>query len=302
MPAPSGVANGDTIEQYLDWLDRTRRRSATTVDGYRRTLGHLAEWADGRPLLDLTLADLEAFVLRPRARVATPSAATQRLETAVVRGLFKWAGTRGMLRGEDPTVTLSEQAPQVRNDQPRPVADDDWLAVWRSDLSDSMRVALGLGYFCGLRRSEIQGLAPEQIDLRERVIRRVLRKGGRHQDVRYGSSVDVYEKRLQHLLVEPEWFLGPLGRLSDRPGRTLLGWAGAGGTVPPNSLNKRLWKACRDAGADPFGPHQLRHSFCTNMVLADIPVQVVQKLAGHRSIQVTMRYVDVGDDPLARFL
>lgn len=302
MPTRSGVANGDTIEQYLDWLDRTRRRTATTVDGYRRVLGHLAEWAGDRPLLDLTLAELEEFVGRPRARVAAPSAATQRLETAVIRGLFKWAGTRGMLRGEDPTVTLSEQAPRVLNDSPRPVPDVDWLAVWRSDLSDGERVAFGLGYLCGLRRMEVQGLAPSQVDLRERVIRGVRRKGGAAQDIRYGSCVDVYEQRLPHLLVNGEWFEGPLGRLADRRGRSLLGWSGPSGRVPDNSFNKRLSRACRAAGANPFGPHQLRHSFCTNMALADIPVQVVQRLAGHRSIQTTMRYVDSGADPLARFV
>lgn len=302
MPQVSGVANRDTIDQYLDWLDRTRRRSRTTVDGYRRVLEALDQWCGGAPILDLDLSTLEGFLHRPRVRVAHPSAATQRLETATVRGLYKWAGTRGMLRAEDPTVTLSEQAPQVRNEQPKPVPDDDWLAVWRSDLTDSERVALGLGYVCGLRRAEVTSLTPAQVDTRERVLRGVVRKGGRRQDVRWGSCLDLYEKRLPELLVDPTWLADPLHRLADSTRRLLLRWDGSHGVISPNSFNKRLRRIQVECGAAPFTPHQLRHSFVTNMVTAGIPVQVVSRLAGHQSIQVTMRYVDTGDDPLARFL
>jgi site-specific recombinase XerD len=47
----------------------------------------------------------------------------------------------------------------------------------------------------------------------------------------------------------------------------------------------------------------LRHSFGTNLCTrARVPVEVVARLMGHTNVRVTMRYVEVGQDPLADFL
>ncbi|WP_397377960.1 tyrosine-type recombinase/integrase [Paenibacillus sp. YYML68] len=38
--------------------------------------------------------------------------------------------------------------------------------------------------------------------------------------------------------------------------------------------------------------YSLRHSFCKSLVNAGVPIQNVAKLAGHDSIQTTLRYVE----------
>lgn len=41
--------------------------------------------------------------------------------------------------------------------------------------------------------------------------------------------------------------------------------------------------------------HTLRHTFASRLVQKGIPIQVVQKLMGHKTIQITMRYAKISD-------
>jgi len=55
-------------------------------------------------------------------------------------------------------------------------------------------------------------------------------------------------------------------------------------------LRRRLQQACRRAGLRTVAPHVLRRTFISHRIMAgDNPVNV-QRLAGHRSMQVTIRY------------
>ena len=54
-----------------------------------------------------------------------------------------------------------------------------------------------------------------------------------------------------------------------------------------------LFKAAGIAGAS---SHSMRRSFITNLAARGIGVRVLASLAGHRSISVTQKYIDVNDD------
>ena len=54
-----------------------------------------------------------------------------------------------------------------------------------------------------------------------------------------------------------------------------------------------LFKAAGIAGAS---SHSMRRSFLTSLASKGIGVRVLAALAGHRSLQVTMRYLDASDD------
>tara|TARA_S200002703_G_scaffold116943_1_gene102525 strand:- start:10193 stop:11182 length:990 start_codon:yes stop_codon:yes gene_type:complete len=41
--------------------------------------------------------------------------------------------------------------------------------------------------------------------------------------------------------------------------------------------------------------HTLRHTFASRLVQRNVPIQVVQKLMGHKTIQITMRYAKIND-------
>jgi integrase/recombinase XerD len=54
-----------------------------------------------------------------------------------------------------------------------------------------------------------------------------------------------------------------------------------------------LFKAAGIAGAS---SHSMRRTFITNLATRGIGVRVLASLAGHRSIAVTQKYIDVNDD------
>jgi len=66
-----------------------------------------------------------------------------------------------------------------------------------------------------------------------------------------------------------------------------------GGMMNPASKMKYLHRFCRLAGLDPFGWHTLRHTFASRLAAAGTPVHVLQRLLGHTTLKMTMRYVHV---------
>jgi len=52
----------------------------------------------------------------------------------------------------------------------------------------------------------------------------------------------------------------------------------------------RFLDACQRAGIPPCGPHTLRHTFASRLVMAGVDLRTVQELLGHKDIKQTMRY------------
>jgi integrase len=64
-------------------------------------------------------------------------------------------------------------------------------------------------------------------------------------------------------------------------------------------LDRRLWfeKAVKKANLRPaFRYHDLRHTYCSRLVAAGVPLLEVQQLAGHKSYSTTLRYAHLSPD------
>jgi integrase len=65
------------------------------------------------------------------------------------------------------------------------------------------------------------------------------------------------------------------------------------------ALDRRLWfeKAVKKADLRPaFRYHDLRHTYCSRLVAAGVPLLEVQQLAGHKSYSTTLRYAHLSPD------
>lgn len=324
MPA---AANVRIVSQYLEYCRRERGRSPQTLYSYATSLRRLLQHIGARNLLDLTPDELRSWVHEPivrprggRAAGSEPSPASVKRKLATLRSLYRWLHeVEGLIR-RNPTLALA--APAVHNEQPRPAPEDAWRRLWAADLSDSDRVGFGLAYFCGLRRHEVTLLAPGHVtDLPEARLVGFKRKGGAKASLPWLSCLRMVEAHRPDLIGgDHKTFAEPLARLRpERAGRsTLLSWAddknprlgpAQRATVPngyadPILFNRRLARALRSIGLPPdaFTPHQLRHSFATNLLDMGVPLLAVSRLCGHSSVVVTQRYLKTADDPLASLL
>lgn len=291
----SAFSPEQAVVRYLTWCRDTRNRSPQTLRSYTSTLQAYVDWLSGRGLDGPDRGELEDFIARDRIRKGRPrigSPATRKREVACLRGFYRWATVEGLV-DRDPTANL--HGPKVQQRNPNPIDDDRWVALWTSDLCDSDRVALGLGFFCGLRKAEIMSLQGRQVSATR--IRDFVRKGGGEDTLPWAEMLGVYEDRLPELVVDPYLFTEALNRCRRADRDPLLGWSNLG----PLEFNRRIDKLCTRLELKRFTPHQLRHSCATNLLRAGVPLHLVASLMNHSNTTITMRYVKAGGGELAEW-
>jgi len=145
-------------------------------------------------------------------------------------------------------------------------------------------------YSCGLRISELCGLAAQDIDWNERVIR-VRGKGKKERLIPIGKpaldSIECY------------WKLLPQTPDGDSP--VFLAGPKKPTAVSPRHLQLRLKKYLAAAGLDPhLTPHKLRHSYATHLLDAGADLRSVQELLGHAHLVTTQVYTHLTTERLKR--
>jgi integrase len=304
----SGPLCGDNehlVREFLNWMRHVKGRRGGSVYNYQGVLLKMLAFVGHSPLAGITTDDLQEFVRRPRegrGKGRVGAAATQARDAAILRSFFRYCVERGLLE-RNPAVLLG--TPVVRNENPRPIPDADWHVIWTSALPPDERVAYGLGFYVGLRRREVCELRVRQIDLRNQRLVGFTRKGGGDDITPYGDVVAVLDARLPALGAGSfadslerfaseqkrrgvEWLM-PMGESRSGAMRARMKHEIPDGMTNPDLLNKRLGARCRRLGLPHYTPHQLRHSFVTNLLRAGVPLHLVQKLANHSDPAVTSR-------------
>lgn len=261
-----------------------REMSAGTIRGYRYDLGCLrrslalrgVETVEG-----VSAADLRAFL---SALPVAPS--TRARYRASTRSLFHFLAADGVVT-HDPSLAV----PTVARPHylPRPLAPEQVRAVLAAVEDGGLRDLLTLVAETGLRISEAIHLRVEDVRLGttpEESAIRVVGKGRR-------------ERVVPLLVADQSWHALPrvLGQRTSGP---VFRWpAGASETAPAaftyDEVRAAWRRACARAGVGRIRIHQLRHTFASRLVAAQVPIVTVQKLLGHQSLDTTMRYAAVTD-------
>lgn len=319
MPKKAGTKlSTPLIRLYAKWLIEDIGRASRTVDGYRdaveffaATRPEAASLRLGRHIsalscpneeryvtddelhwADVTLFDLEAFV---RAALfgsgAAPSQSTRRKRAYALKAFFDFLADHDVV---ERSVALRLRGPGVQIGKPKPIPDDVWLSIWDQNMGIDDRVLLGLGYYVGLRRHEMIGVGPQHFDLGRRRVSGFVRKGGKTNDVVYGKNLDLIRTKLPHLAVRLDEFerdLATLVRSRAFEARLLALTEHVGINDPDSSINRRL-TALSSRCRIHVTPHQMRHSFGTNLLRAGVPAIVVADQMAHANLETTRGYLD----------
>ena len=74
--------------------------------------------------------------------------------------------------------------------------------------------------------------------------------------------------------------------------RVFLGQRGA---MTPRGIERTLRKYVKQTDLEEISPHQLRHTFCKNLIDAGVSLEKVAILAGHDNLETTRRYCTPSD-------
>lgn len=155
------------------------------------------------------------------------------------------------------------------------------------------RLMLLTGYWSGMRVGEIASLR----------IRDVVNTDGRvRAEVRL--SADQTKGRHPRTIFLPERLQAELQKYIDmrqplKPDTPLFITAGRK-AFSANVMTQHFYYLFKRAGVAGASSHSMRRTFITTLASKGIGVRVLASLAGHRSISVTQRYIDVNDDMLRR--
>lgn len=298
--AGSSGEDGDgwtgTLAAYAEHLRLERGLSVHTVRAYLGDLADLAEHARRARVQrpgDLDLRTLRSWLAgqqtRGRARTTVARRATSvRVFTAWLLRTERAASDVGALLA---SPKRHRPLPAVlRGDQVRAVLDvavesaRDQGAVGLRDVA-----LLELLYATGIRVGELVGLDLDDVD-DERLVVRVLGKGGKERSVPFGRPAATA-------------LIGWTGR-----GRAELDTGAAGpalflgvrgGRIDPRTVRRTVHERVAATGDSPdVGPHGLRHSAATHLLEGGADLRSVQELLGHSSLATTQVYTHVSAERL----
>lgn len=278
-PDHRAMTLGAAFERYFK--AKARKRS---IEADRRISEHLLEeFGATTRLQDLTVSRIAAYrerrlaavSVRRRDKAGKParlSAASINRPLALLRHLLRLAHEEWEVLPTVPKVRL-EKEPQGRVRWLEPDEERRLIAACRASalphLADLVTVALETG----MRRSEAEGLTWDRVDLSRGVLRLEITKSGRRREVPMRQRVyDV---------------------LANRPG------VREGRLWPEGSTRAGFEDAVEAARLDaPFRFHDCRHHFASWFMMRGGSLPALQKILGHASLAMTMRYAHLSPQHL----
>jgi len=267
------------LNEFAPWSENEHREHPSTHERYMRSVKVLSGFFGQRRLDTITSADAERFkIARSRARRkfaadgrhVTPAAVNRDL--AVLRILFNLAIRLKKAKANPLTGVklLSEPSAPTR------VLSFEEEVAYLAAASQPLRDVATLMLETGMRPGEVVRLRKEDVKLELGYLRIPTGKTplARRTLPLTTRAKGVLAGRMQQA---PSAWLFPSRRRAEQP----VGW-----------LRKAHVAAVARAGVEPpFRLYDLRHTALTRMAMAGVDLPTLRELAGHASIQMTMRYV-----------
>jgi integrase len=272
---------GELLEKhYLPWSAENKRRARDDRAMFRNWLKpRLAD----KSLKDIAPLDIER--LKRDMREAGKSEATVKHALCLVRQSFNKAVVWRLWRGESPCKGVAFPTPN--NARQRFLSQDEAARILETLRHRSPQVAriATMSLYGGLRLGEVLGLTWGNVDLKNGIIR--------VQDTKNNESrpifiTDPISKIISELTPgEPNELL-----FKSKTGNPVQ-WLSKSFAATVNELK------LNEGISDPRGRvsfHTLRHTYASWAVMAGVPLYIVGKALGHKTLTMTQRYAHLAAD------
>jgi integrase/recombinase XerD len=288
MPRPDNPAAREFyLEQFTEALLLEKGSSPRTIEAYQRDVGRLVDYLTSKGVrapANATTALIRSHLYHLKDLGLAPS--SLRRAISAFHTYFAFLMAEGVTKA-DPSERLD--APRRGRELPDVMTVDEVQRLLATpSLDDPLalrdRAMLELAYSAGLRVSEWIGIAVQDLQLDEGLIR-VFGKGAKERLVPIGRSalgaVALYLRELRPRLErgkgEGRVFLNARGLPLSRMGA----WKILRKHVEAAGIRKRIT------------PHTLRHSFATHLLEGGADLRAVQEMLGHADISTTQIYTHV---------
>jgi len=269
LPPLSEKGEAD-IDKYRRWMEANRYPESTILT-YTAMMVKFLRFLSPKEAEECTSDDL----IRVVNEYILPNKLSYSFQNQMISSVKKYYGNI-YKSAIDPGKV---DRPRSRHKLPNVLGKGDVKKMLASITNEKHRVMLSLIYACGLRRSELLQLMPNDIERGRNLLRIRQSKGFKDRIVpisdRTIEIVDIYIKRY-------------------KPERYLFEGQYRGEMYSASSLGKILKVACEKAGLrKEVSLHWLRHSYATHLLESGTDLRYIQELLGHKSSRTTEIYLHV---------
>lgn len=280
------------VQGFCDAMRFEHNASVHTVRAYRIDLMDYARWAYREGIDPLTATHRQLRRYLGELDLAQYSRTTINRRLSALRSFFRWLNVTGVIQ-EDPASIL--QGPKQQKSLPHVIRPNDMvklLSVYgKRDASGQIReqsstdlrnqALLEFLYACGARISEASGLLMANVDFASGQVK-VFGKGSKERIIPL-HDMAVSCMRTYALVARP----------------TILGECTCdyffvstrGNRMGTDAMRKMFKEALKLAGLDEtLSPHDMRHTFATDLLDGGADLRSVQEMLGHASLSTTQIY------------
>ncbi len=277
------------IKNFLRYLEVERDVSAHTLRAYEKDLKEFAGYCPSEPAV-IEIVDVRGFVSNQIIIGHAKSTVARRLAT--LRSFFKYLYQEGHIKINPAKLVPS---PKTARHLPNFLDVDDAFGLVKAPEGIGLlplrdRAILELLYSSGLRVSEVEGLNTDDLNIRDELVK-VRGKGKKERIVPVGGkAIDA----LRTYLIERLLFKKKKGIAASD---SALFLNKNGKRLTNRQIRRIVVKYARLTGIDgQIGPHTLRHTFATHLLIGGADLRVIQELLGHSSLSTTQKYthLDIG--------
>ncbi len=277
------------IIKYLKYLEVERGVSEHTLRAYEKDLADFEASCSAEPE-DIDILDIRGFLSEQIADGKAKSTVARRLAT--LRSFFRYLYQEGYIKINQAKLVPS---PKTSKHLPSFLDVDDAFSLVKSPegmgvLPVRDRAILELLYSSGLRVSETEALNLDDLNIREGIVK-VMGKGRKERLVPVGAKAI---EALKYYLIERALFKRKKPGAKDDQALFLNK---NGGRLTDRQIRRIVVKYARLTGIEgQIGPHTLRHTFATHLLLGGADLRAIQELLGHASLSTTQKYthLDIG--------
>jgi len=258
-------------KEYLEVYSRPNKRSSWRDE---ISIGHLTAFFGNKTIQEITPLDVEKY---KQKRVKEVSPSTVNREITCFKHIFNKTKEWKKIK-ENPIASV--RLFKVDNKRIRYLEKEE-LARLIDTCPNYLRPIVIVAFNTGMRKSELLHLKWNDIDFRNKIIYLVQTK---NREVREIPMTDLVFKTLL--------------KVRKNPNSAYVFCKKDG--CPYRDIRGGFTNALKRAGIRDFRFHDLRHTFASHLVMAGVDLKTIQKLLGHKTFEMTLRYSHLSPDHKSR--